>query len=452
MKHIILPILLTVCSHLTMAQTTLTLKQCRQQAVEFNKELKDASLKLKELQSNQKAARTAYLPSIEASSNLIHVLNVGTVDIPGTGNFLPTAESVENAQKGIYSGLSDVVVPKVSIDLGDLTVLYGGLSIMQPIYAGNKIRTINKQADAGVDMAQYGVELKHADVIKQTDNVFWTLATIQSNRKVAQKYIEMLSELEEKLTLMYETGLIPASEKLKVSVQKNDAELQLLKADNGIKIAKMYLNQILGQDLNTDINIAFDEKDITLSNTINITSALSNRKELKVLEKRILLTKLDKKMEHAEYLPELGVGVNYNGSYINNVTDDISFKPMIAAKLTVPVFRWGQGRKKQEAADYKIKQAELDLSHKSDLLSLEIQQSQIKLEEAWESINIAKKNIAQAQESLDETQASFDVGLNTTSDLLNAQAQWLKANTQLFSAYAQFRIQQTEVERVTGRL
>ena len=450
MNKILFPIILSVCSQLVGAQTTLTLDQCRHQAIEHNKELKQASLQEKEIEANKQAARTAYLPSVEFSSNLIYVPNMDKLELPG--GFLPTATSAEAATNGDFSGESNVWSPGMTFDVGDLTVLYGGVSVMQAIYAGGKIRTMNKQADAGLSMAKYGVQLKYADVIKQTDKAFWTLATIQSSRDVADKYIEMLSELEEKLALMHETGLIPASERLKVSVQKNDAELQRLKTDNGIKIAKMYLNLILGQDLNTPIDIVYQQEAIVLDNTTDIATALSHRNELKIMEKKVVLSKLNKKLVQADYLPELGAGLNYNGFYVDKLTDDVSFKPMVAAQLKVPIFSWGQGRKKQLAADFKIKQAELDLSQTSDKLSLEIMQAQIQLDESWEAINIAKKSIAQSQESLDETQASFNVGLNTTSDLLGAQSQWLKANNQLLSAYAQYRIQQTEVNRVTGKI
>lgn len=447
MKHITL-LIFVVCCQISMAQTSLSLEQCRSKAVEYNKELKKARLQQQEVSAQQKVARTAYLPSVEFSSNLIYSPDLEKIEIPATA--LPTAESVQAAQSGDFSGT--VYIPGMSTDLEQLTVLYGGISVMQPIYAGGKIRIANKQADIGIEMAQYGVELKEDEIIAKTDNAFWTLATIQSNRKVAVKYIEMLSELEEKLTLMFETGLIPASEKLKVSVQKNNAELELLKADNGIKLAKMYLNQLIGQNLSTDIQLNYKKEAISMTSPIDIKNALTQRKELKALERKVSFSKLDKKMAQADYLPELGVGIQYNGFYANDITDDVSYRPMVAAQLTIPIFKWGQGNKKQKAANFKIKQAEMELSNTAELLSLEIQQAQIKLQEAQKAITIAQKNIAQAEESLAETQASFDVGLNTTSDLLDAQAQWLKANTQLFSAYAQYRIQQTEVNRVTGKL
>ncbi|HYQ57892.1 MAG TPA: TolC family protein, partial [Draconibacterium sp.] len=55
-----------------LGQKVMTLEQCREQAVAFNKELKNAALQNREAQVNQEVARTAYLPSVGFSSSLMH--------------------------------------------------------------------------------------------------------------------------------------------------------------------------------------------------------------------------------------------------------------------------------------------------------------------------------------------------------------------------------------------
>ena len=79
-------------------------------------------------------------------------------------------------------------------------------------------------------------------------------------------------------------------------------------------------------------------------------------------------------------------------------------------------------------------------------------QVQVQIEEAFEAIIIAQKNITEAEESLEETKASFEVGLNTTTDLLNAQASWQSAKVELISATARYKVLETRWARVTGNL
>uniref|UniRef100_UPI0032163D6C TolC family protein n=1 Tax=uncultured Draconibacterium sp. TaxID=1573823 RepID=UPI0032163D6C len=434
------------------AQKVMTLDECRKQAVEFNRELKIAALQNKEALTNQEVARTAYLPSLSGKLSLTHSPGFDGISMPGY--FLPTADSEADALNGNFSGTSNVWKPGLDIDMNSLSLLQTGLSVSQPVYAGGKIRYSNQQADAGVEISDLALNMKYSEVIETTDQAFWNVAMVESSIEIAKDYIKMLTELEDQMIAMYEVGLQPASEKLRVSVQKNQAELSLLKAKNGLRLAKMNLNQILGQNLDTEIQINYDaDENVKLfSFDGGVIRARDNRNELKILEKQKEISELDAKITRADYLPTVGLGVQYTNFWIKDLNEEINFRTMMAAQVSIPIFQWGQGRKKQRAAELKIQQAETDLQNTNELINLEVMQVQVQVQEAYESIIIAQKNIAEAEESLEETKASFEVGLNTTTDLLNAQAQWREAQAQLIQTVAQYKVLETRWERVTGNL
>ncbi len=452
MKKLLTIIYIFVFSIQLSAQQVMTLEDCRKQAVEYNKELKRAEYQKQEAVVNQKIARTAYLPSLSASANGMFLPDVNDFSVPG--GFLPTATSEEAALNGDYSGISDVWNPGLNMEIDNLSILYGSVTLAQPVYTGGKIRYANKQADAGVEIYKHNYDLKYSEIIEQTDRIYWNMASISASVKLAEKYIEMLIELEDQMTEMYNLGLMPASEKLKVTVQKNEAELNLMKAKNALRISRMFLNQLLGQDLNTDIQIAdslsYDMQLMDMTNGVDM--ALSNRDELAILEKQLEITKLDRKITLADFLPQVGVSAGYTSYYVSDLVEDPTFSPSIAGQITIPLFHWGEGKHKQDAAKLKIMQVQTDLDNTNELISLEVQQVKIQIEEAYESIQLAKKNIRESEKSLEETQASFEVGLNTTTDLLNAQAEWQAANSQLIEALAQFEVLQTSWQKVTGSL
>ena len=444
-------ILMTVLGT-TFGQKIMTLEECRQQAVEFNKELKNAALQNKEALANQEVARTAYLPILSGSLTGMFMPSMDDISMPGS--FLPTADNKTDASKGIYSGTSNVWSPGISLEMNNLTLITGGLSLEQPVYTGGKIKYSNKQADAGVEISALALNLKYSEVIENTDQAFWSVAMVESNIQIAEDYIKMLTELEEQMSAMHEVGLTPASEKLRVSVQRNEAKLNLLKANNGLRIAKMYLNQMLGQPLQTNIQISHKAtSDVQLFNLEEgTTMATANRNELKILEKQKEISEYDAKIIRADYLPSVGVSAQYTNYYVDNLREEIDFNPMLGAQVSIPIFQWGQGKKKQRAAQLRIEQAQTNLSNTNDLINLEVMQVRVQVEEAYESIVIAQQNITEAKESLDETQASFEVGLNTTADLLNAQAQWAEANGSLIQSIAKFKVLETRWDRVTGNL
>ncbi len=435
----------------TKAQQNLTIQQCREKAVKYNKQLKSAAYKKSEAEAYQKVARTAFLPSVEGSLNTIYMPDGIQVETPGY--FLPTAESEADAQAGNFSGQSNVWSPGMNLAFDDLTLYMGSLSVNQPIFTGGEILYSNKKANLGVEMAEYGYQLKYDEVIEMTDKAFWQVAKMDANIQLAESYIEMLADLNDQITKMYELGLTPESEKLKVNVQKNEAELQLLKVKNGLKLSKMYLNQLLGQDLDTPINIAYDSSDYKIFDFSNGSEqALLNRNEIKVLKDQVQLAEYDKKIARAEYLPTIGVGFQYSGTYIKDMTDNTEYTPMIAAQISIPIFAWGQGRNKQKAAEFAIMQKQEELAYSMESISLQVLQVQVQLEEAYDAVELAKKNIAEAEESLDETKTSFELGLNSTTDVLNAQANLQKAKVQYIEASTDVKTLETTWQKVTGNL
>ncbi len=449
----ILPVFIVGLATLSVtAQDVLTIEQCRGKAVEYNKSLKIAKYQEEEAIANQKTARTAYLPKVDAQGSAMFIPGVDNISMPG--HFLQTAESADAANAGNFLGESNVWSPGMELALGDITYLSGQIGIELPIYAGGKIRHSNKMADLGVNISKESYKLKYSEVIEQTDQSYWNVVAMKENVKLANDYYKMLIELQEQMTDMYDLGLVPASEKLKVAVQKNEAELGLIRSKNGLRLTRMVLNQTMGFDLN---------KNIEVSNSLNkeaqlpdfsggVASALQNRPELNMLKGSLDLSEYNKKMIQAEYLPQAGLSVSRSYSRINKLLSEGRWSTMAAAQVSVPVFHWGESKHKKKAAELEIQQAEMELSNTRDLVSLEVNQVMIQVEEAWQSVEIAKKSISEANENLEETKLSFEVGLNTTTDVLNSQAEWQKAQTNMIAALTQFELLKTSWLKVTGKL
>jgi len=424
------------------SQKTLSLQDTRNLALEFNKTLKISSEQKIAAESQKKAAFTNYLPKVEATGSAMYFPTMENQSIPSIT--FPSAADQTVA--------SDAMFPGMELELEQLTVLSGGVNLVQPIYAGGKIRLANKMTEKGVEIAEQAYQLKEAEVIVQTDEAYWNLAAMKEKVKLAEKYVLMLDSLEGTLNDSYELGLAPKSEKLKVTVNKNDAELKLLRAKNAYRIMQMNLCRIIGLPLNTDIDISekISESPVLpdFQNATNL--ALNNRQELLILDDKKTISEYQKKLANAEFLPQLGAQVGYQHYKIGDLYDDGEI--MVAASLTIPIFHWNERKHKSSEAKAYLHQAELDLSNTQDLIQLEVQQVQIQLQEGYEYVLLSQKNKLEAKESLEETTVSFEVGLNTTTDLLNAQASWQNAVAQEIEALTQFEVLKTKYNKVIGLL
>jgi len=437
---IILGLVITIPA---LSQKPLSLQESRNLALEFNKSLKMSSMQKVAAEAKRKEIFTNYLPKLEASGNMMHFPSMEDNVIPAMT--LPSAANPTGA-------LSDAYFPGMVLETEKLVVLTGALNIVQPIYMGGKIRTANKMAQTGEQIAEQAYQLKEAEVILNTDEAYWNLAAISEKVKLAQKYVKLLDSLEVTLKDSYDLGLVPKSEVLKVTVKKNNAELNLLRAKNGYRIMQMNFCRIIGLPLNTEIEITEQLKnEPTLPSFENGTDeALAKRQELQILDGQAKISSYQKTMAKADFLPQLGAQVGYNHYKVGDIFDQGNIS--VGASLKVPVFHWNERKHKVSAAQAQYEQSMLNLSNTQELIQLEVQRAIIQLEEGYEYIMLSKKNKQEAQESLEETQVSFEVGLNTTTDLLNSQAAWQDAVAQEIEALTQFEVLKTKYNKVLGIL
>lgn len=445
MKHYIFLFLL-LGSLQVQAQRRLRLDECREMALEYNKTLQKAGLDEQKALAGQKQARTNYYPKLDGSGSVLFMPQMDNIDIPGF--FLPTADA-----NGNPTGESDAWFPGLSLNTEKLRVYQAQLAMQIPIYAGGQIRYGNQMADRGVNIAQNAFGLETDKVIQSTDEVYWQLVSLGENLKVAGVYVNMLDSLEDQLSAMYDLGLTPKSEQLKVTVQKNDAELALLRARNGYKLLKMRLCQVVGLPLDTEFEPDQQlDGDMVLPDMANAWAvAEANRRELKMMDDQLAIADLQKKSVAGAYLPSVGAQVSYGYVNVPNMVDWRG-NTQIAGSVSVPVFHWGEKKHKLAAAQLEIDKARLDAENTRQLLQLEVEQLVLKVEEAYQAIQLANKSCAQARESLDEVQVSYEAGLNGTTDLLNAQAAWQKAQAARIGALTEFEIAKTAYNKGLGLL
>ncbi len=443
----IIPCVLLFISINSSAQKKMSLDECVNMALEFNKNLKSAGYLKQEALANIKSAKTAYLPSLSGTGSYYYRIN--GINIKTEGAFLPTADSKESAIGGNFSGVSNVWYPGINMKVEDAAFL--SVNLQQAVYAGGKIRYSNKIANRAYSIRDKAYSLKVSDVIEQTEKAYWNLIAMKENVVLAERYKKMLTELEDNINASYELGLVQKSEKLKVSVKKNEASLALLRAKNAYKLYSMQLNQIIGQNLNTEI-VAIDSlnSNILFPETSGaIQQAIDNRAELKILDDQLKISKYKKKITDADFSPQLGVGASYSYSKIDNI-DNGDPKVMLTASLSIPIFNWFDRQHKAKAEKYKVLVAENDLDNTKDLIVLETQQAIVRLEEGYSSVKIALNNKEEARESLEESMASYKLGLNTLTDLLNAQTAWQDAHSKLIEALANYEMYNTAYRKAIG--
>ena len=94
----------------------------------------------------------------------------------------------------------------------------------------------------------------------------------------------------------------------------------------------------------------------------------------------------------------------------------------------------------------------MELAEASEMIELQVNQSQFKVKEANKKYSMSLKNVEKAEENLRCANLGFAEGVMTTTEVMEAQTAWLQAQTQKIDAEIDLRLSQLGLKKALGVL
>ncbi|SDG19253.1 MULTISPECIES: TolC family protein [Bacteroidota] len=448
MKKVIIAIFALGFSLSGYAQTHLTLEQSKSLALQNNSKVKNSELEVGAAQEIKKEAYTNYFPKVSATAMGMQAIDP-LLEMKMQGGNLPVYDgnpaNLGNATQFAY-------MPDVNIGLFNQMAL-GYINVLQPVYAGGKIKTGNKMTDLNIEVKQKLQKLSENEVLLKTEQQYWQVIAIQEKQKTLDNYIKFLDTLYNQTNTAYKNGVIIKNDVLKVTIKQSELKVNKTQLENGKKLSLMQLCQTIGMEYDPEIILDDNLNDLSVPQTyfVSNSAVLPNRVEYQLLEKAVTGAKLETQLKKGDYLPTFGVGLS--GYYLDQFESNQkgAFNGMVYASLSVPISDWWGGKHKLNELKYKEKIAQNTLNDNKGLLNLQMEKAWTDLTEADKKVHLIEETLAQTIENLKVNQDSYNNGLIQLSDLLEARA--LKAETEdkLIEAKSQYKTAITNYLLVTGR-
>lgn len=409
----------------------LSLDECRKMALAHSEELQKSDNALRQAELDREIAKTAFLPKFDASA-------VGAYMLPDMDML-----GMEMRMRGTYMA---------------------GVNLTQPIYTGGKITTGNRLARIGEEVATEQVRMTRMDVLVEADNAYWTYIAVGRKVRMLESYHAQMDTLHRQTEAALAAGMATENDLLRIDAKRTEIHYQLQKVQNGADLCRMSLCRIVGADFDTQIEAT--DTIFVASQPVGLSAETAARPELHLLEKQIAAGKEQIRMARADMLPTVALTANYmyyGNIKLNGMTDAggtmIPFSQefrdgigMAMLSVQIPIFHWGENRKKVRKARYELRNAELDLQKNTRLLNIEVQQAIRNVQDGYGLIRTAEKGLLQASENLRVMRNRHAASMAPLTDLLDAQSQWQQAESNLIEAQTQYKIYETEYLRATGRL
>ncbi|MHC4426222.1 MAG: TolC family protein [Planctomycetota bacterium] len=456
----------------------LTLEQCRAMTLENNLDLKvqliNPAIAAERVSEQEAQFEAAFY------SNLIY----SKTDTP-VASFL---DEISGSQVDYLSTGLGVQVPlrtggTVRFDLADSRAKTGSpYSIFDPSYGSDLsvsitqplLRGAGKWANTyAIRIAEYDRQIADARtklevirVIAAVDRVYWRLYAAGRELDVRKKQYELAD-------LLYKQArrFVAAGEKPKIEITRTEAGVAqqleaIILAENSVRDRERDLKRTLnraGLEMQTrTVLIPATEPDpvrYELEKQRLVATAMDNRMEMLELELQIAEDISTVDYMRSQSLPLVTMDYTYNMNGLGGTRDD-SYDLMfdkrfedhrVGLQLLVPLGNEA-GKSRLRQAFYQRRQRLASRDSRGALIELEVLNAVDQLDANWQRILAGRQRSILDGRLFTAEQRQFELGLRTSTDVLQAQTNFANAQSAEILALAEYQIALVDLAYATGTL
>jgi len=392
----------------------LTLNQCIETALQKNPAILAASGTLNASRSRVGQARAGYYPQITASA--------------GYNKYTLAADPTGAKQDQYTAGAT------LTQNIFDFGKTWNQVTIQQRNVDASRedLRNVNSQIVFNVKQAYYG------------------LLQAEKNSAVFKETVVQFEQHLNQAKGFYEVGVKSKFDVTKAEVDLSNARLNLIRAENARKIARVTLNNAMGlpdaEAYTIEDTLSFQKNPVTFEEARQ--KAFANRPDLKSIAARRESSETSLSLARKGYLPTLSGNANYTRVSDTYPPDQSGWSAGVT--LTFPLFSgFSTGYQISEAKEnlYVLKANEEALQQG---ILLDVQQSFLNLQEAEERVAIAALTVKQAEENFDIAKGRYEAGVGSPIEETDALVALSNAKTNHIAALSDYKVAEAALVKATG--
>ena len=408
-----------------------TLEEAWRRAMENDQALAAVASETEATRADERAARAARCPVIQASAGYTRLGTAPALDVSGQGLSFRSPPIFD--EDDFVSSAAQVRLP-----------LYAGGQISAGIAAARSNRIA---AEATEQSSRAALKL---DVARAYVGVLRVRRALEAAESSVASLAAHVADVEQ----MVERELVPRADLLAARVAFANAEHARVRAANDLQIAHAAYNRRLGEPLDRSVDL--DERiptDPTLARQpveALIERALASRSELQAMAAQADALASQAEAQLAALRPriELTGGYNY---FENEILDREDFS-MVGVGVTWNLFDGGQARNRAAALRHAGRAAQLRLNDLRSMIELEVRQAWLDVKAARARIDASCEAVAQAEENLRTARELYSVDLGTNTQVLEAISLRTAAVTNRDNAVLDEALAQLQLARAVGAL
>lgn len=401
------------------SQERLSLENAISIALQKNSTLKQLDNNISTFESSKMAAIGNFLPTLNASGSWDWTRNENAASVMSIGGFnFDIPESKTESRSFSVGATSNLI-------------LFDGLSNFATL----------SQSKYNLESAKLSLERIKQEVVFRTISLYYSVVEIEQLLKVRTEDVIQQQKTLETIEERNRLGAVTLADVYQQQVQLGNAELEVIRAQNNLEIAKSNLLFYLGLDV---LDVYEFSKDLSSAEKLNIkedieadynqisdlvAEALTYRKDFisKLLNLESAYDGIT--IARSGHFPRLTGSMSFGSSA--NTFDNLLDSKRYSAGLTlsIPIFSGFRVSNQVQFAQVNVMNTELELSDLERKIKQEIQQSLLDLQAAKKALLVSEKNVRAAEENLKIEREKYALGAGKLLDVLIANTFYTNAQT-----------------------
>lgn len=355
----------------------------------------------------------------------------------------------------------------------------GNVTLQQTLFseAANANITIQKNLQKA---EQENYNSSQLDLIFDSSNAYFNILILKANVQIQMRNLELTKQNLKIAQQNFEAGQSGKSDVLRFKSQQAQDTQSVVEAINQLEQSFIFLNQLLNNPLEKEIDIdnvvldkgIFEEYnyDQLVSLLDNPTSrepfidflteeAKKNAPELKSLQYNLEAIERNLKLNSSgRFLPTLSVQGQYNSTFSRSgagSTPPDGFTVLdnnynVAASISIPIINQNQTNINRQTNIIQKEQLNINKENTQLAIDSNIRTGVLNVINQISNIELSKVSEEAAKESLELTQVSYTSGAVSVIQLIDAQNNYLNAQLASTNAAYNFLINSLQLERFLG--
>jgi outer membrane protein len=445
-----------VCLGQGLPEGQLSLKQVVDLALQNSLQYRLAKGDVKLAEAKQAQAHSGYLPQLTLSGGVSRLneqpdlveLQRGLV---GLNNALDdwAAMMAQNTGDPYYTALARGLKQEKAQDDG-LTYYGIKLRLEQPLYTGGKLSGLNAQAKANLEAAHYNLTVAEQNLVWEVTKAYYTVLQAQHLTETLREAVLSMTNHLHETEQYYRAGIVAKLDVLRAEVKLAELQQDELAGKNGLKLAWSNLKFVMGVKTKPDFRLV----DQTTYPAFNLnletcqTKALKQRADLKALNAKAVMAANVVKIANSGRKPTVGLVFDYD----HTATELFSGKPDTSVGVLAKFKLYDGGLVKNQIleAKHQLKQVLTAQQLAKDGICLEVEQAFCNAQNDLETIRVATKNLGQAKETLRVAKMSYEAGLITSMERIDAETGLTQAKNNYHQAVDHYHVALARLRHAMG--